>query len=101
MDRYLVIHRQKDGRYSVYSYYDKLDEIETDLYESFRETRLGEEYIVIDTDSLGNGVIGTYTAERRIVCRKVGALETAWSDKDKPNAYSVDIGDGAKILRFV
>jgi hypothetical protein len=78
-----------------------LNQIEAEMYEEFREAPLGTEYVVLDTHGTGNSVVHVYKVERRIVRREVGALETAWSDREEPKAYPMDIGDGAKLVRFV
>lgn len=101
MEQYVVMHRQEKGVYSVWSSYAKLDRIESELYEAFLNAPLGDEFVVIDTHVKGNGVVCVYKTERRIIRREIGSLEKAWSKDRKPKAYPIDIGDGAKIIRFV
>jgi hypothetical protein len=101
MDRYLIIHRDKRGHYCVWSSYPDKDEIAAALYHSLADASCGEEYTVIDTLCAGNGVIGVYTVEKRVIFRSTGALETAWSKNEDPKAYRHNIGDGAELIRFV
>ena len=100
-DRYLVIHRAVEGHYSIWSSYKTLDEIEPVMHDEFREASLGDEYVVIDTAGTGNSIVHTYAIERRVIRREIGALEKPWSKREKPQAYPMDIGDGAKVVRFV
>ena len=101
MKRYLVLHRYTDGKYSVWSSYDNLENISADMYEEFREALPGTEYIVVDLEHTGNGIVRIYSVERRVVFRDVGALERAWPPLQcEMVAYNRELGDGAFLVRF-
>lgn len=101
MARYIVLHREIDGHYCIWSSYPNSNLIEAELYEAFIEAELGEEFIVLDSVQEGTPIVGVYTIERRVIKRETGALEKAWANHPKPKAYSQNIGDGAAIIRFV
>jgi hypothetical protein len=104
MKRYLVVHRETNGTYYVWSSYDSVDEISTAMYREFREAGLNEEYVVLDTQGTGQAIVRVYKVERRVLYRDVGALEKNWPEgkhDEAVKAYPVKIGDGGYLLRYI
>ena len=100
MKRYLVLIR-RNGEYSIWSSYERLVDIESAMYDEFRDAEVGTEYVVLDTDGTGNSIVYTYRIERRVIRRDIGALEQAWPSEEAATAYPVRVGDGADLIRFV